>query len=205
MGIGNPGRRYVNNRHNVGFMFLDYFADSYNTSFSVPSDPSTKEKFDFYASSGKVDENNFILIKPTTYVNNSGIAAKQALEFYSTGIQDLLVVYDDLNLDTAKFKIKISGSDGGHNGISSIIYHLYSDQFPRLRIGIGADFEKGGMAEYVLSDFTEEEFHQLEETFKQTKILTEDFIRGGIKQMLDTNSTFYKPKTNTISKKEKGD
>jgi PTH1 family peptidyl-tRNA hydrolase len=199
LGIGNPGNKYIQNRHNAGFMMLDYLADSLSLSFK----PS---KYDYYFSEGEISSNNFVLIKPTTYVNNTGIAALQAVNKYEVALQDFLVIVDDLNLELSKLRIRQSGGDGGHNGISSIIYHLSSDQFPRLRIGIGSEFNKGEMAGYVLQDFNEEEKKILENTFKVGSILLEDFIKGGFSQMLDTNSRLaLAKKDNNILNQTNGD
>jgi peptidyl-tRNA hydrolase, PTH1 family len=189
LGIGNPGNRYQFNRHNIGFMFLDFFANNHSLAF-------TSSPYDYYASEGKIGNSEFALIKPTTFVNNSGIAALDALNNYNISAEDLLVIYDDLNLQTGDFKIKISGGDGGHNGIKSIIYHLISDQFPRLRIGIGSNFEKGRMVEYVLGNFNDEEFNQIKNTFETCNQLVEAFIKGGTKNMLDSNSRLSSSATN---------
>lgn len=181
LGVGNPGNRYFYNRHNAGFMILDFFASQHSISFK----PS---KNDYWYSEGKIQNLKFILIKPSTFVNSSGLAAKQAIEKYKIDPKELLVVVDDVNLDIGDFRIRTSGGDGGHNGINSIIYHLNSNQFPRLRIGIGNNFDEGKMAEYVLTDFSKEELKVLEPVFEASKILIEDFIKDGIKGMLDANS-----------------
>ncbi len=181
LGIGNPGKRYFYNRHNVGFLLLDQLAGKYSLSF-IPS------KGDYYFCEGKIGRVEFSLIKPTTYVNNSGIAALQALENYETDISDLLVVHDDLNLEFGKIRVRVSGGDGGHNGIGSVIYHLNNDLFPRIRIGVGNDFKKGYMADYVLTDFSEKEMENMQNTFEIGLKLSEEFITGGVKQMLDANS-----------------
>ncbi|MHB1687100.1 MAG: aminoacyl-tRNA hydrolase [Ignavibacteriaceae bacterium] len=181
IGIGNPGNRYQNNRHNVGFMFLDFFANSYSLQFIA-------SKSDYYFAEGKIGEFNFSLVKPSTYVNNSGTAALNSTLSFNARIEDILVIVDDINLETGMLKIKSHGGDGGHNGIASIIYHLNSNNFPRLRIGVGKNFEHGRMAEYVLSDFTPEELKLLEKSFEEGKVLVEDFIKGGLKQMLNSHS-----------------
>lgn len=181
LGIGNTGRNYLKNRHNAGFILLDYFAEKHSLSFK----PS---KEDYYYCSGKIGDSEFLLIKPTTYVNNSGIAALQVSQLHHLNTSDLLVVYDDINLEVASVRVRASGGDGGHNGISSIIYHLQSETFPRIRIGIGNNFEKGFMADYVLSDFSNEEFAALKDTFEYSSGLLEEFIKGGLKQLLDANS-----------------
>jgi PTH1 family peptidyl-tRNA hydrolase len=181
LGIGNPERRYSLNRHNIGFMLLDYFAQTHSISFKA-------SKFDYYFAQGEIFQNPFLLVKPTTYVNNCGVAALQALNNYETDINDFLVVVDDLNLGFSKIRIRKSGGDGGHNGINSIIFHLQSDQFPRLRIGIGNYFAEGEMTDYVLTDFNEEERKVLSNTFKLGATLLEEFISGGLQKMLDANS-----------------
>jgi PTH1 family peptidyl-tRNA hydrolase len=186
-GIGNPGNRYLYNRHNIGFMFLDYFANSLSHSFK----PS---KSDYYFTEGKLDNQSFSLIKPSTYVNNSGIAALQAIQNYKIEIEDFLFIYDDLNLDFPDLRVRVSGGDGGHNGLNSVIYHLASEDFPRLRFGIGNNFEKGKMAEYVLTDFNNEEMSQLKNTFNDGVFLLKEFIVGGTKNLLDANSKLAKIK-----------
>ena len=181
LGIGNPGKRYTFNRHNIGFMFLDYLAEKESLSF-LPS------KGDFYYAEGSLNSSEYNLIKPSTYVNNSGAAALQALQLNNVEVKDLLVIVDDINLNLGDFRVRVSGGDGGHNGISSIIYHLNSNQFPRIRIGIGDSFENGKMADYVLTNFSKEEIESLKKSFSLGIILTKEFIKGGIKQMLDANS-----------------
>ena len=189
-GIGNPGRRYKFNRHNVGFMFLDYFASS----LSIPFAPSKSE---YYFVEWKLNDQRFCLIKPSTFVNNSGIAALEAVHNYNVDIKDFLIVYDDLNLEFPNLQVRIKGGDGGHNGLNSVIYNLASDDFPRLRFGIGNSFEKGKMAEYVLTDFNEKEMVQLKNVFDEGIILAKEFIRGGVKNMLDANSILSKDKNST--------
>ena len=181
LGIGNPGKRYTFNRHNIGFMFLDYLAEKESLSF-LPS------KGDFYYAEGSLNSSEYNLIKPSTYVNDSGAAALQALQLNNVEVKDLLVIVDDINLNLGDFRVRVSGGDGGHNGISSIIYHLNSNQFPRIRIGIGDSFENGKMADYVLTNFSKEEIESLKKSFSLGIILTKEFIKGGIKQMLDANS-----------------
>jgi PTH1 family peptidyl-tRNA hydrolase len=185
LGIGNPGKKYLYTRHNAGFLLLDYFAEKNKLNFKA-------SKLDYYYAEGKTGNAGFSLIKPSTYVNNSGIAALQALQKYDAGVQDLLVLNDDVNLPAADVRIKAFGGDGGHNGLKSIIYHLNSNEFPRIRIGIGADFEKGEMADYVLSTFSEDDFKLLKDPFDMGCILIEEFIKGGVKQMLDANSRLAK-------------
>jgi PTH1 family peptidyl-tRNA hydrolase len=162
-------------------MFLDYLAEKFSLSF-VPS------KFDYVAASGDIDNKSYTLIRPATYVNKSGIAAADAVKYYGVEIKDFLVIVDDINLEFSTLRVRASGGDGGHNGMNSIVYSLSSDQFPRLRIGVGNSFEKGDMADYVLTDFNKEERKTLEKTFDHCKILVEEFIKGGLESMLNANS-----------------
>ncbi len=190
LGIGNPGARYQYNRHNVGFMFVDYLAAKYSIHFNPA-------KGDYYIAEGVINNSNFSLIKPATYVNNSGIAASQIIEAFNINAEDILVSVDDVNFEFSEFRVKEFGGDGGHNGLASIIYHLNTNKFPRIRIGIGQNFEKGKMPEYVLSNFNEEEKKQLGSLFEKLSPLAEEFILGGIKQMLNANSRLF----SNISKK----
>lgn len=181
VGIGNPGSRYKNNRHNVGFQFLDFFCAEKRLSFKA-------SKFDYHFSEGEFSGTPFVLIKPDTYVNNSGLAVLDCINNYKVDVENVLVVVDDINLNCANIRIRKSGGDGGHNGLSSIIYHLQSKDFSRLRIGIGSDFKAGYLADYVLSDFGKNDFMQLEKSFNLSIQLVESFILNGYNKMLSTFS-----------------
>jgi PTH1 family peptidyl-tRNA hydrolase len=184
-GIGNPGIRYENTRHNAGFLLLDFFAQKKSLSF--------KETMgEYFKAQGKIGDQDYVLIKPSTYVNNSGIAARQVFDKYSPAIEDFLVVSDDTNLKTYVLRVRLSGSDGGHNGLSSIIFHLITDQFPRIRIGIGSNPSDVTLSEYVLSEFSKNELVEYQNTFIKGFQLIEEFIVGGSKKMLEANSTFIK-------------
>ncbi len=179
-GIGNPGKRYELTKHNAGFILLDKLARKHNLQF-VPS------KGDFYyAGNGDSTISPFVLIKPTTYVNLSGNAALDLLDIYNfVPKDDLLVVCDDLNLELGKIRIRKSGGDGGHNGIKSLIYQLQTEEFPRIRFGIGNNFESGQMKDYVLSKFSDDELRDVDKNFDLGIELIENFIKNGLKGMLD--------------------
>lgn len=185
VGIGNPGSLYKNNRHNVGFQFLDYFANHKKLAFKA-------SKFDYYYSEGETSGSPFVLIKPVTYVNLSGVAVLNCVNNFNINAKDLLIVVDDVNLQTASIRIRRSGGDGGHNGLKSIIYNLNSNQFPRLRIGIGNDFEVGHLSDYVLTDFSENELLKLYKSFDLSIQLIENFVTDGYDKMLNTFSRFIK-------------
>ena len=181
VGIGNPGRGYQNNRHNVGFQFLDFFVEKNNLIFK----PS---KYDYHFVEGEHSGKPFVLIKPDTYVNNSGLAVLDCIRFYNASVEDVLVVVDDIHLSFSDIRIRKSGGDGGHNGLNSIIYHLNSENFSRIRIGIGNDFESGNLVDYVLSNFNKSDFIKLEKTFSLSLQLVESFILDGYSSMLSTFS-----------------
>ena len=181
VGIGNPDSRYKNNRHNVGFQFLDFFSEKKKLSFKASN-------FCYHFSEGQLFGDTFVLMRPDTYVNNSGLAVLECINHYKLDVVDLLVVVDDINLDLADIRIRKSGGDGGHNGLSSIIYNIQSKNFPRLRIGIGSNFKSGNLAEYVLSDFDKNDFMLLEKSFHLGVQLVESFISSGYNKMLSTFS-----------------
>ncbi len=189
VGLGNPGKRYDFTRHNVGFQILNQFAKKNKIKFIA-------SKRDYFYSEGLLRSSDFFLIKPITYMNLSGVAVLDFVSEYSIDLEDLLIVYDDVNLPPGRIRLRKSGSDGGHNGISSIIYHLQNDAFPRLRFGIGSDFEKGDMAEFVLAKFSDNEMKQVEESIDFAVDLIEQFIARGYKSMLDHFSKQLKDKNN---------
>ena len=180
-GIGNPGHHYATNRHNVGFLALDYYTSQKKLEYS-PSRGS------YYQANGLYSDIKFLLVKPSTYVNRSGIAAKEILDAYNLKTEDILVICDDTNLNFGMLRVRLSGGDGGHNGLASIIYNLNSNYFPRIRIGVGRSAEKGNLADFVLSDFNKDETQKLQPIFEKTVLLIDEFIAGGSKAMLDLNS-----------------
>ena len=132
IGLGNIGREYENTRHNAGFMAMDKLAQMLEMDFN-------QEKFSAYFSKKKIDGEDIILLKPTTYMNNSGIALRQCMDFYKVPSEDILVLYDDMDMPVGKLRLRQKGSAGGHNGIKSIISHIGTQEFDRIRIGIGKD------------------------------------------------------------------
>jgi PTH1 family peptidyl-tRNA hydrolase len=186
LGIGNPGIRYELTRHNIGFIILDLLAEKHRLQFK----PS---KGNFLITKSELHASPFFLIKPTTYVNRSGIAALDLFDELKINIEDFLVVTDDVNLELGKIRIRLSGGDGGHNGIRSIIYHLKRDDFPRIRFGIGEEFPKGDMADYVLSKITDDEITTLKPRFNFIMELIERFIVDGTGSMLNHYSQNIHP------------
>ena len=184
IGIGNPGSSYQFNRHNAGFILVDYFAKLNSINF-IPS------KNNYYQASGTINQDNYVLIKPTTYVNKIGIAAAEVVENFNLPHEDLLIICDDVYLDIGSFRVKLSGGDGGHNGLSSIIYHLNTIDFPRIKIGVGRSTEEKKLADHVLSDFNVEEEPILTNVLKNSSTLINEFITGGTNKMLEANSKLF--------------
>ena len=130
-GLGNPTAQYRGTRHNVGFEVIDYLADKYNI------DVTTK-KFKGLIGTGAIEGQKVALVKPQTFMNLSGECIQEVMNYYKTDISDLIVVYDDINLEPGQLRVRGKGSAGGHNGMKNIILHCNSQDFPRVRVGIGA-------------------------------------------------------------------
>lgn len=160
VGLGNPGTEYENTRHNAGFMTIDTLAKNINADVK-------KLKFKSLTADVMIGKKHCLLMKPSTYMNNSGEAVVEALNFYKLTTENMIVIYDDISLDVGRMRIRQKGSDGGHNGIKSIIYLTGSDKFPRIKIGVGAkphpDFP---LADWVLSGFKKEDGEALETALK---------------------------------------
>lgn len=184
-GLGNPGSDYSSTRHNVGFLFLDYLFEKLN--FHKWS----RKENNFFAEKN-IQDQLVILIKPLSFMNLSGEVVSEFVENNNLPLNDMLVIHDELNIELGEFKIKNGGSDGGHNGIGSIIYHINSNQFTRLRIGVGNQFKSGEMVNYVLAKFSESEFLKLKIIFDNILPLIDAFLIGGKKTLLDENSKLIK-------------
>jgi len=129
-GLGNPEKQYLRTRHNAGFMFIDYISQKYN--FSV-------DRLKFHALTGEtvIGGKRVLVMKPQTYMNKSGEAVRDAAQFYKIPAENIIIVFDDIYLDAGRLRVRRKGSDGGHNGIKDIIYQLQSDNFPRIKLGVG--------------------------------------------------------------------
>lgn len=159
VGLGNPGKDYENTRHNAGFMVMDEIAKLCNLSID-------REKFSALYAKGKVKGEDVVLLKPTTYMNNSGFALRQCLDFYKASMDDVIVIYDDIDLPVGKIRIRQKGSAGGHNGIKSIIQCCFGSEFNRIRVGVGKD-PRVPMVNWVLSKFRPEEKDDLSQAIDQ--------------------------------------
>lgn len=178
-GLGNPESKYEHTRHNIGFHAIDVLCDKYNIRLN-------KLKFKACFGDGIIGGEKVILAKPQTYMNLSGESIRDMAAFYKIPTENIIVIFDDISLDTGRMRIRPTGSAGGHNGIKSIIYQLNSDKFPRIKLGIGApphsDFD---LADYVLGRFTSEEIKTLEPVLLDTADAVECIIKNGIERAMN--------------------
>ena len=169
VGLGNPGKEYQNTRHNIGFMTLDHFANTDNW----------KIKFSSLYTETIVNGEKILLIKPQTYMNLSGNALIEFVNFYKINLEDILVIHDDLDLPVGTYRLKINSSAGGHNGIKSIIERLGNNNFARLKIGISNNKDID-TKDYVLGKFTKEELEIFEKLYPTFDDIIVSFITKGL-------------------------
>lgn len=156
VGLGNSGTKYEGTRHNAGFIAVDRLAGSLGVKID-------RIKFKSLVTTCTISEKSVLLMKPSTFMNLSGQAVTEAMRFYKIPPEKVIVIFDDISLDIGKLRIRRKGSDGGHNGIKNIIYLSGSDQFPRIKLGVGHKPEKWDLADWVLSHFTEDEMKAMTE------------------------------------------
>ena len=157
-GLGNPTREYDKTRHNVGFSVIDVLADRYNIDVS-------DRKHKALCGRGVIEGEKVLLLKPQTFMNLSGESIREAVDYYKIDPEDIIVIYDDISLEPGQLRIRLKGSAGGHNGIKNIIAHLGTQEFPRIKVGVGAKPPKMDLADYVLSRFGAEEQKLMDEAF----------------------------------------
>ena len=172
VGLGNPGKNYEFTRHNAGFLTLDHIASELDTEIN-------NLKNNALVADVVINNHRCLLVKPQTFMNNSGTAVRDIAKFYKIPPEKIIVIFDDISLPCGKLRIRRKGTDGGHNGIKSIIYHLNSDQFPRIKIGVGAKPNpEYDLADWVLSKFGKDDTEQLKAAItKATEVLP--FILDG--------------------------
>lgn len=178
VGLGNPGSKYAGTRHNIGFELIDKLADALAVKLGPGKGP-------FAIGKARYKGQAICLAKPTTFMNNSGDAVQQVLNWYKEDPRQCLICYDDLNLDVGTIRLRPNGSAGGHNGIKDIIQKLGTKDFPRLRIGIGNDYPRGQQVAHVLSPFSKEERATLAPTLNKAADAVFCFVREGIEQAMN--------------------
>ncbi|PAT02647.1 aminoacyl-tRNA hydrolase [Candidatus Izimaplasma bacterium ZiA1] len=167
VGLGNPGKKYQFTKHNIGFMCLDHYSQDNNLTL--------KKDNKFNGEWLRIDD--YILLKPHTFMNNSGESIRKIMDYFKIEIEDVLVIYDDLDLPLANLRLREQGGNGGHNGIKSIINHIGTQEFKRVRFGIDKNplFET---ANYVLSEFSKSEMDVVKKTITITKDIIDDFVNN---------------------------
>lgn len=179
VGLGNPGDKYTFTRHNTGFMALDFIAEKCGVRVD-------RARFKSLCADARIGEHRVLLMKPQTFMNLSGEAVREAADFYKIPPENILVLFDDINFDVGVMRIRRNGSDGGHNGIKSIIYQLNSDAFPRVKIGVGKkpspDYD---LADYVLGTYSDADKKTLFSMFSRVYDGVELILSGQIDKAMN--------------------
>ena len=173
IGLGNPEEEYSKTRHNMGFNAINKIAEKYEIEMK-------KTKFNGIYGRGNIEGEKVMLIKPQTYMNLSGKCVKEFVEFYKIESDKILIIYDDMDIEPGKIKIRKKGSSGGHNGIKSIIEELGTEEFSRIRIGIGKPQYKNDKINYVIGEIQEEDIEKLEEGVDKAKDAVIEILKNGI-------------------------
>ena len=176
-GLGNVGKEYANTRHNAGFDVLDAFCSSNNISV-------TKAKFNALVGEATIGTNRVLFMKPTQYMNRSGESVRDAADFYNIPPENILIICDDVNLDVGKLRIRRKGSDGGQKGLRDVIYQLNSDNFPRLRVGVGKLPTGGNMVNWVLGHIPKELNNDFKSALKNATDAIPLLIEGKIDEAM---------------------
>ena len=178
VGLGNPDKRYRNTRHNTGFIAVDYMAKQLGVEIG-------KKKFDSLTAETVIAGEKVLLMKPQTYMNLSGVAVEKAASCYKIPPENVIIIFDDISLPVGKLRIRRKGTHGGHNGIRSIIDYLQSENFPRIKAGIGERPNPNyDLADWVLSTFKEDELKGIEEVASHCLDIVKLIIEGKIEQAM---------------------
>lgn len=186
-GLGNIGKEYANTRHNVGFSAVDLIADKYNIEVN-------RVKFKGVCGEGVIKGEKVILLKPSTYMNLSGESLRSLMDFYKLEASQVIVIYDDISLPLGRLRVKVKGSAGGHNGIKSIINHLGTDVFSRIKVGVGEP--KGDLVNHVLGKFSKAEEEILQDVLKALVQVTETIVEDSPEKAMNEFNGFISSKIN---------
>ena len=173
VGLGNPEEEYSKTRHNMAFNTLNKISQEYNIEVK-------QNKFQALYGSGMIEKEKVILLKPQTYMNLSGNSVKEVVDFYKIEKEKILVIYDDMDIEPGKIKIRKKGSAGGHNGMKSIIQMIGTEEFPRIRVGIGRPIHKDDEINYVIGAIPEEDLKRLDEGIEKAQKAVEEILRNGV-------------------------
>ena len=191
VGLGNPGKEYENTQHNIGFLTLDLISERLGIDIK-------QIKHKALTGEGFVKGQKLMLVKPQTYMNLSGQSVREIMQYYKVDPEDLIVIYDDLDIPIGSLRLRAKGSAGTHNGMKSIVYDIQDDGFPRVRVGIGGE-RKGNLANYVISGFNKDDISTMEAAVEKAADAVQCWIDEGI------NSAMNKFNTKKKKKKEESD
>lgn len=177
VGLGNPGKKYENTRHNMGFIAVDLLAEKYGIKVD-------KIKFKALVGEGRIAGRKVLLVKPQTYMNLSGQSVMEVMNFYKEDIENLIVIYDDIDIPTGTIRLRKKGSAGTHNGMRNIVYLLQEDGFPRIRVGIGSE-SKVDLIHYVTSGVTKKEKDLLEDALTRAADAAACIVEKGIEKAMN--------------------
>ena len=190
-GLGNPGQKYEATRHNVGFSVIDKLAEVHNINVD-------KKQFKGLTGRGIIGGQQVLLLKPLTYMNLSGESIRAAFDFYKPETDQVLVIFDDISLETGQLRIRKKGSAGGHNGVKSIIAHLGTQEFPRIKVGVGEP-KKGELVDFVLGRFHGDDLQIMKDAVDQASKAVETFLESGVQEAMN----IYNQKKEKKAKQEK--
>ena len=173
VGLGNPEEDYAKTRHNMGFNTINKLAEQYNIEVK-------QKKFKALYGTGMIENKKVILLKPQTFMNNSGESIKEIIDFYKAKPEELIVIYDDIDLDAGIVKIRKKGGAGTHNGMKSVVHYVQSEDFIRVRVGIGKPEHKGDLINYVIGAIPEEEVKILDEATTKAKEGVIEILKNGV-------------------------
>ena len=180
-GLGNPGKQYELSRHNAGFLCIDILANRY-------SFKTDRIKFNALCADVMISSKRCLVMRPQTYMNLSGESVRAAADFYKVDPEDILIVYDDISLAPGQLRIRAKGSAGGHNGIKSIIAHLGTQEFPRVKVGVGEKPSRMDLADYVLGHFSKEEQATMADAVKEAADAVCEIVNVGIAQAMNDHN-----------------
>jgi len=182
VGLGNPGTKYAGTRHNIGFNVITRLADDYNISMNI-------NKHKAICGAGFIAGQKVLLAMPQTYMNLSGESVRALVDFFKIDVEDeLIIIYDDISLDVGRMRIRAKGSAGGHNGIKSIISHLGTDVFARIKMGVGGKPEGWDLADHVLGRFSDEENKVMRDMLGKASAACKDYVTFGIKEAMNNHN-----------------
>jgi len=173
VGLGNPGTKYEVTRHNVGFLIIDMLSARHGIKVS-------KVKHKALTGDGNIGSSRIILVKPQTYMNLSGESVREVMEWFKTPPGNIILIYDDIDVPVGKIRVRPKGSAGTHNGMRSVLYHMQTDEFPRVRVGIGKPPEGWQLADFVLSGFAEHERAVMRDSITAAADAAEAIVKSGV-------------------------